>query len=64
MIPVDSEFMTAAEVADRLRLSMPTTYRLLRAGILPSVRIGGSLRVPRRELDESLGTSYGERPKR
>jgi excisionase family DNA binding protein len=51
------EFLTVDEAARRLRVSRPTTYRLVRAGILPAVRIGdgsGPIRIPAGELADWL----------
>lgn len=43
------QLLTAAEVADRLRVSTMTVYRLIRSGELPAVRVGRNYRV--READ-------------
>ena len=40
------EVLTAAEVAQRLRISRATVDRHARRGILPAVKIGGLLRFP------------------
>jgi len=45
----DARFVTVAEVADRLRVSTMTVYRLIQAGELPARRIGHSYRL--RSLD-------------
>lgn len=37
--------LTAAEVADQLRVSTMTIYRLIRSGELPAVRVGRNYRV-------------------
>jgi excisionase family DNA binding protein len=37
--------LTAAEVADQLRVSTMTVYRLIRRGELPAVRVGRNYRV-------------------
>ena len=42
--------LRAAEVQVRLGLSRAKVYRLMQKNILPTVRIGGSIRVPRRAL--------------
>ena len=39
-------FLTVAEVADIMRVSKMTVYRLVHAGDLPAVRFGRSYRVP------------------
>jgi excisionase family DNA binding protein len=46
--------LTAAEVADQLRVSTMTIYRLIRSGELPAVRVGRNYRVRRSELDAYL----------
>lgn len=38
--------LTPVEIAARLRVSKETVYRAIRAGELPSVRIGSMYRVP------------------
>ncbi|HLK11090.1 MAG TPA: helix-turn-helix domain-containing protein [Candidatus Binatia bacterium] len=42
--------LTVEEVASELRLSRSATYGLIRAGILPSARIGRRYRVSRAAL--------------
>lgn len=46
--------LTAAEVAERLRVSTMTVYRLIRSGELPAVRVGRNYRVRAEELDRYL----------
>lgn len=48
------ELLTVAEVADLLRVSAMTVYRLIRSGELPAVRVGRNYRVRRRDLDSYL----------
>ncbi len=43
--------LTVKEVAATLRLSPTTVYRLTRAGVVESVKFGGSVRIPARALD-------------
>lgn len=40
-----TDLLTAAEVAERLRVSTMTVYRLIRSGELPAVRVGRNYRV-------------------
>lgn len=47
---MDTQLLTARQVADRLRLSRSRVYALLAAGDLPAVRIGGSVRVAEEAL--------------
>ncbi len=46
--------LTAAEVADQLRVSTMTIYRLIRRGELPAVRVGRNYRVRAADLDAYL----------
>ena len=39
-------FLTARDVAARLRVSRATVYRLFRAGTLPGLRVSNAIRVP------------------
>ena len=38
--------LTVREVADRLRVSRATVYRLVQAGALPVLRVSNSIRIP------------------
>lgn len=51
---MDAELLTAQEVADLLRVSTMTVYRLIRQGELPAVRVGRSYRVRRPDLEAYL----------
>jgi excisionase family DNA binding protein len=42
----DMRFLTVAEVADMMRVSSMTVYRLVKSGELPAVRFGRSYRIP------------------
>ena len=42
----DVRFLTVAEVADMMRVSNMTVYRLVHSGELPAVRFGRSFRIP------------------
>ncbi|HWI07312.1 MAG TPA: helix-turn-helix domain-containing protein [Solirubrobacteraceae bacterium] len=53
-IPAEAEFLTVSEAAALLRISRATAYRLVDAGELPAVRVGGQLRVDRVALLEQL----------
>ena len=39
------KFLTVAEVADTMRVSRMTVYRLIHSGELPAIRFGRSFRV-------------------
>ena len=45
---------TVREVANRLRLSERTVYKLVRSGELPAVRLGDQYRIPADALRERL----------
>jgi len=52
-----ARYLTVAEVAETMRVSKMTVYRLARSGDLPAVRVGRSYRVPQDALDAFLATS-------
>ncbi len=52
-----SRFLTVNEVADLMRVSRMTVYRLVHSGELPAVRVGRSFRVPQDALDAYLRSS-------
>ena len=54
-------FLTVAEVAEIMRVSKMTVYRLVHSGEMPAVRVGRSFRVPQDALDRYLSTAYIER---
>lgn len=56
--PSGPRFLTALEVAERMRVSKMTVYRLIRAGKIPAVRVGKSFRVREDDLDKYLDSSY------
>ena len=39
-------FLTVAEVAELMRVSAMTVYRMVQAGELPAIRFGRSYRIP------------------
>ena len=47
-------YLTVAEVAETMRVSRMTVYRLVHAAELPAVRVGRSFRVPQDALDAYL----------
>jgi len=46
----DEPLFTITEVAEALRVSKMTIYRLVHSGELPAMRIGRSIRVPSANL--------------
>ena len=53
-------FLTVAEVAQVMRVSKMTVYRLVHAGDLPAVRVGRSFRVPEQAVHSYLRDSFVE----
>lgn len=51
----DVRFLTVAEVADMMRVSTMTIYRMVKAGELPAVRFGRSYRIPESAVADLLG---------
>jgi excisionase family DNA binding protein len=62
VIPLSSttegRFVTVAEVADRLRVSTMTVYRLIQSGELPAGRIGKSYRLREADVDAFLAHRF------
>jgi len=48
--PPEDRLLRAADVQAQLGMSRAKVYRLMQRNILPTVRIGGSVRVPRKAL--------------
>ena len=55
-----ARFLTVQEVADVLRISTMTVYRLIKNGDLPAARIGKSCRVREDDLDAFIAKQYTE----
>ena len=53
-------FLTIAEVAEMMRVSKMTVYRLVHAGDLPAVRVGRSFRVHEEAVSKYLNSSIYE----
>ncbi len=53
----ESPYLTIAEAASYLRVSLRTAYGLAERGELPTVRVGGQYRILRDELAEWLDAS-------
>lgn len=51
-------FLTVAEVAQIMRVSKMTVYRLVHAGELPAVRVGRSFRVQEKAVHDYLRRSF------
>jgi excisionase family DNA binding protein len=50
----EPEWFTVAEVAERMRVSRMTVYRLVEAGELPAARIGRSVRINGDDVESFL----------
>ena len=53
-------FLTVAEVAEIMRVSKMTVYRMVHSGELPAARFGRSFRVDSRVVDDYLKSSFYE----
>ena len=53
-----ARFLTVQEVADLMRVSSMTVYRLIKSGELPAVRVGRSFRVAKSDVDTYLASGY------
>lgn len=54
----ESRFLTVAEVADKMRVSKMTVYRLVHNGDLRAARVGRSFRVLEEDVNEYLRNSF------
>jgi excisionase family DNA binding protein len=54
----DARFLTVAEVADMMRVSRMTVYRLVHSGDLPAIRFGRSFRVPESAVQHAMSTAF------
>jgi excisionase family DNA binding protein len=50
----NAKFLTVAEVAEVMRVSKMTVYRLVHSGDMPAVRFGRSYRVPENAVEQYL----------
>ena len=53
-----ARYLTVAEVADALRVSTMTVYRLIKAGDLRAVRVGKSYRLTEDDVDQYLAAGF------
>ena len=56
----DVRFLTVAEVAELMRVSKMTVYRLVHSGELNAVRVGRSFRVPEHAVHTYLREAFQE----
>lgn len=52
--------MTVAEVADLMRVSKMTVYRMIHSGEIPAVRVGKSFRVPQSAVQQLIDAGLGD----
>lgn len=50
----DVRFLTVAEVADMMRVSNMTVYRMVQRGDLPAIRFGRSYRIPESAVQAAI----------
>ncbi|MGH9106759.1 MAG: helix-turn-helix domain-containing protein [Acidimicrobiales bacterium] len=53
-----SRYVTVSEVAQLLRVSNMTVYRLVQSGQLPALRVGRSYRIREEDVDRFVATQY------
>ena len=51
--------LTVPEVAAELQIPASTVYDLIRRGVIPAVRVGKRLRVPKRRLEDWINGRQG-----
>lgn len=56
----DVRFLTVAEVAEMMRVSNMTVYRLVHSGELPAVRFGRSFRIPESAVAAAIETPIAD----
>jgi excisionase family DNA binding protein len=49
-------FLTVQEVADLMRVSSMTVYRMVHAGEIPAIRFGRSFRIPHSAVLKIMGS--------
>jgi excisionase family DNA binding protein len=54
----DQAFLRVRDVQTLLGISRDKAYRMIKAGTLPSVRVGGSIRIPVAELTAYLAENF------
>ena len=60
MAQSQSRLLTVQEVADQLRVSTMTVYRLIKGGELRAMRVGKSYRLRDEDVDAYLSKAYTE----
>lgn len=57
----DVRFLTVAEVAELMRVSNMTVYRMVESGRLPAVRFGRSYRIQESALEAAIAIPESQR---
>ena len=57
-MPEKARFLTPAEVADMLRVSTMTVYRLIKAGDMPALKVGKSYRLREDDVDRWIAAGF------
>ncbi len=52
-------FLTVQEVADIMRVSSMTVYRMVHAGEIPAIRFGRSFRIPENAVSHLVSQAGG-----
>ena len=55
--------LTATEVAERLRVSMPWLYKKIKAGVIPHLKVGGVIRFRESDLNNWMDANKIENQK-
>ncbi|MBV9713879.1 MAG: helix-turn-helix domain-containing protein [Solirubrobacterales bacterium] len=58
---VDDEFLTVAEIAERLKLNQQTLRNWIEQGQLPAIRIGRRVRIRRSDFERLVEEGYSGR---
>jgi excisionase family DNA binding protein len=53
---MDSDIMTMKEVAEYLKINDKTAYKLTKKGEIPAMKIGGTWRFKRSEIEKWVST--------
>ena len=56
--PARARLLTVSEVADQLRVSTMTVYRLIKSGELRAARVGKSYRLREEDIDAYLSKQF------
>jgi excisionase family DNA binding protein len=56
---VQPAYLRTSDVADKYSLSLSTIYKLVRDGVLPSIRIASSIRISAAALDAYIAAQEG-----